>query len=163
MEKYITYNQNETIPKMPNSYLNSFKKRIYSTILQAEGENPEDWLRFFTEIMGKIKSDIRIKSIEHLKELNVSSIENKEELAKLVAEELFCFYDKNYTVEQIKDFSREDRKEFGFLEINEVLSYDFNETKTEINIHLSMAVPRGGIFIGKFEPCLLYTSDAADE
>ena len=135
MENIGMHNQNEAIPRIPNSYLNSFKKRIYSTILQAEGVNPEDWLCSFLETMGKIKSNIRINSIEHLKGLNIDNIKNKEDLARLIAEELFCFYNNNYTIGQIKEFSREDRKEFGFLEINEVLAYDFNEAKTEINIH----------------------------
>ena len=136
MENIGMHNKNEAIPKMPNSYLNSFKKRIYSTILQSEGMEPEDWFYFFIEAMGKIKSDIRINSIEHLKGLNIGGIKNKEELTSLIAEELFCFYDKNYTIEQIKNFSQEDQKEFGFLKINEVLNYDFNEAKTEINIHI---------------------------
>lgn len=90
--------------------------------------------------MGKIKSSIRIESIKHLKGLNIVNIKSKEELADFIAQELFCFYNENYTPEQIKNFSREDRKEFGFSEINEVLSYDFNETMTEINIHIPILI-----------------------
>ncbi len=129
-------NLNKNISKMPDSYLNSFKKRIYSTILQSEGEKPEDRLCYFMETMGKIKSSIRTESVKRLEGLNIVNIKSKEELADFIARELFCFYNENYTLEQIKNFSREDRKEFGFSEINEVLSYDFNEAMTEINIHI---------------------------
>ena len=135
-------NLNKNISKMPDSYLNSFRKRIYSTILQSEGEKSEDWFCYFVETMGKIKSSIRIESIKHLEGLNICNIKSKEELADFIAQELFCFYNENYTPEQIKNFSREDRKEFGFLEINEVLSYDFNEAMTEINIHIPI-IPTG--------------------
>ena len=48
-------NLTKNISKMPDSYLNSFRKRIYSTILQSEGEKPEDWFCYFIETMGKNK------------------------------------------------------------------------------------------------------------
>lgn len=128
---------------LPITLLNGYEKNIYSQVAVLNEESPEEWKNYFIKDSDADSNPFRVKFSEKLKNLNVDGINNKQEFAKLLAKELFDFFNENLTPVELEELSRDNFVSSGKKPINHFMYYEIekkNENENLLQLHVPTTV-----------------------
>ena len=124
---------------LPATLLNGYEKNLYSKISVLNEETPEEWKSYFINNLSTDSNPFRAEFSEQLKNLNIDSIKSKHEFAKLLAQELFNFYNKNLTPAELEEISRKGYLSDGKKQINRFMYYEVEESNV-LQLHVPVVV-----------------------
>lgn len=124
-----------------NSFLNSYEKGVYSTVLKFNGQNANEWKDEFIENFKNFRdniNDFKAKMLTFIEGLDVSNIKDKKDFSIFVSKAIVDHLNKNFTKEEIEMYSRKHHELKGNKEINRILTYHTSES--DLYLHVPMTV-----------------------